>query len=130
MTKEEVTICKIYLDDLDRTHDCNEYKLLMELLDRKPCEDCVSRNAIDQNIYDYAESNGLSYANMKNYILDVPSVTPARKKGKWLRKPIRNNKGGCTSAEMICNCCGKDNECDKRLNYCPNCGMEMEVEEE
>jgi hypothetical protein len=40
-------------------------------------EDCVSRQAVDQNIYDYAESNGLSYTNMKNYILDVPPVTPA-----------------------------------------------------
>lgn len=129
MTREEATICKIYLDDLDRTHDCNEYKLLMQLLDRDPCEDCVSRQAIDQNIYDYAESNGLSYANMKNYILATPSVSPTCKKGKWIRKPVRNDKGGCVGAEMICTCCGKDNECDKNLNYCPNCGIEMEMEE-
>lgn len=45
-------------------------------LNQEPCEDAVSRQAVDQNIYDYAESNGLSYANMKNAILDVPSVTP------------------------------------------------------
>lgn len=43
MTREEKIICKAYLNDLDITHDCNEYKLLMELLDREPCEDCVSR---------------------------------------------------------------------------------------
>lgn len=34
MTKEEKTICKMYLDDLDSTHDCNEYKLLMGLLEQ------------------------------------------------------------------------------------------------
>lgn len=59
---------------------------------------------------------------------NAPSVTPTRKRGKWIRKPIRNTKGGCVGAEMICTCCGKDNNCDKKLNYCPNCGAEMEVE--
>lgn len=43
MTKEEIIICKMYLEDLDRTHDCNEYKLLMGLLEQQPCDDCVSR---------------------------------------------------------------------------------------
>ena len=110
----------------DHTIQDDVTETIIKALEQMSSEDCVSRQAIDQNIYDYAESNGLSYANMKNYILDAPSVTPARKKGKWIRKLIRNDKSGCIGAEMICNCCGKDNECDKRLNYCPNCGMEME----
>ena len=46
MTKEEKTICKMYLDDLDSTHDCNEYKLLMGLLEQQPSDDCVSRQAV------------------------------------------------------------------------------------
>jgi len=56
---------------------CNAIKAL----EQQPCEDCVSRQTIDQNIYDYAESNGLSYANMKNYIFDTPSVTPTQ---RWI----------------------------------------------
>ena len=35
MTQEEKTICNIYLDDLDKTHTCNEYKLLKELLNNQ-----------------------------------------------------------------------------------------------
>jgi len=51
-------------------------KMAIKALEQQPYDDCVSRQAVDQNIYDYAESNGLSYANLKNAILDVPSVTP------------------------------------------------------
>ena len=50
MTKEEITICKMYLDDLDKTHDCNEYKLLMGLLEQQPSEDCEERKRGEWNI--------------------------------------------------------------------------------
>ena len=39
MTNEEKIICKMYLNDLDKTHSCNEYKLLMEMLEAQPSED-------------------------------------------------------------------------------------------
>ena len=41
MTLAEIIICRIYLNDLDETHSCNEYKLLMRLLDqeKKKAED-------------------------------------------------------------------------------------------
>ena len=32
MTQEEQIICNLYLDDLDKMHTCNEYKLLKEML--------------------------------------------------------------------------------------------------
>ncbi len=35
MTQAEKIICNIYLDDLDKTHTCNEYKLLKELLNNQ-----------------------------------------------------------------------------------------------
>ena len=35
MTKEEITICRMYLDDLDKTHSCNEYLLLQGLLNEE-----------------------------------------------------------------------------------------------
>lgn len=130
MKREEITICKIYLDDLDKTHDCNEYKLLMELLNREPCEDCVSKAELKKWLdLNFSFGGALRKLEMFDRIdKELPSVTPTRKKGRWIRKPIRNNNGGCVSAEMICTCCGKDNECDKKLKYCPNCGAEMEVE--
>jgi hypothetical protein len=86
MTREEKIICKTYLNDLDRTHDCNEYKLLMALLDREPSEDCVSRRAVFETIDD-CNSDGLkgifcSYNDGKRfeeYIKNLPSVTPIPK---------------------------------------------------
>ncbi len=36
MTEEEKIICKSFLHDADNTHSCNEYKLLMELLEQEP----------------------------------------------------------------------------------------------
>ncbi len=83
MTKEEITICKMYLNDLDRTHDCNEYKLLMQLLEQQSCEDSISRKAVFETIDD-CNSDGLkgifcSYVDgekFKKYIKELPSVTP------------------------------------------------------
>lgn len=36
MTEEQKIICKQFLNDADKTHSCNEYKLLMELLEQEP----------------------------------------------------------------------------------------------
>lgn len=35
MTEEEKIICKSFLHDADNTHSCNEYKLLMDLLEQE-----------------------------------------------------------------------------------------------
>jgi hypothetical protein len=52
------------------------------------------------------------------------------KVGKWIRKPIRNDKGGCIGAEMICSYCNKDNRYDEYMDYCPNCGAKMGDDED
>ena len=36
MTREEKIICKEFLNDADKSHSCNEYKLLMALLEQEP----------------------------------------------------------------------------------------------
>ena len=38
MTEVEKILCKMYLEDYGKYPNCNEYKLLMELLDKEPCE--------------------------------------------------------------------------------------------
>jgi Pyruvate/2-oxoacid:ferredoxin oxidoreductase delta subunit len=131
MTKEEaLRRVEGYLTDYFVTEDFDELEDIMKALRQEPCEDCVSRKVIDQNIYDYAESNGLSYTNMKNYILDAPSVTPTRKKGKWIAK--ENIHG----LERYYECSNCGNHClyeyveigfkNAKTKYCPNCGAEME----
>lgn len=59
---------------------------------------------------------------------NCPLVEIEERKGKWIRKPIRNDKGGCIGAEMICSCCNKDNRHDEYMDFCPNCGAKMEGE--
>jgi transcription elongation factor Elf1 len=136
MTNEEAIFC---LKGIKNTgHDIfTEQKDFQECLDmaikaleRESCEDCVSRQAVDQNIYDYAESNGLSYANLKNAILDMPPVTPTRKKGKWI---VKENIHGLEKFYECSNC---GNHClyeyveigfkNAKTKYCPNCGAEMD----
>ena len=68
--------------------------MAIKALEQEPCEDTVSRKAVDQNIYDYAESNGLSYANLKNAILDTPSVTPTRKEWIPVSERLPEENGG------------------------------------
>lgn len=65
---------------------------------------------------------------IQNVHESLPPVTPTRKAGKWIRKPIRNDKGGCIGAEMICSCCNKDNRHDEYMDFCPNCGAKMKGE--
>ena len=36
MTNTEKLICRMYLEDLDSNHSCNEYRLLMDLIDNAP----------------------------------------------------------------------------------------------
>ena len=36
LSEEDKIICKLYLDDLDSSKSCNEYKILMSLLDSYP----------------------------------------------------------------------------------------------
>ena len=48
--------------------------------------------------------------------------------GKWTRILLRNEKGGCIGAEMICSECGSPNGHDEKTRFCPNCGAKMDKE--
>ena len=60
---------------------------------------------------------------------EQPTVQPQMKKGKWTRELIRNEKGGCIGAKMICSECDNDNKHDEYMKFCPNCGAEMKGKE-
>lgn len=95
-------------------------------------DDCVSRAELkkwlDMNFF---FGGALRKLEMFDRIdKELPPVTPIHKVGKWVRKPIRNDKGGCIGAEMICSCCNKDNRHDEYMDYCPNCGADMRGSEE
>ena len=119
MTNEEAKE-KLYMewqkfleDNIDYAGISEAYKIAFKALEQESCEDAISREEVDQNIYDYAESNGLSYVNLKHAILDVPPVTSKPKIGKW----IQDKCSQCGSSAYY------------KSNFCPNCGAKMEEEE-
>ena len=102
----------------------NELEILA--LDQEPCEDAISRKSmLDYIKYLHGEMPE------EEFVKALPSVTPARKKGKWINK---SHKSGCgiTFIASECTCCGKKTffNCDELIyRFCPNCGAEMESEE-
>lgn len=106
MTKEELTICKMYLEDLDRTHDCNEYKLLMGLLEQQQSDDCVSRRDTLKKFEDrfielqkaHQMDKQLGINWCINTLKEMPPVTPAQ---KWIPISERLPKVG---EKVLCQC--------------------------
>ena len=83
MTREEAIICKIFLEDECKDKKCNEYKLLMDLVEAQPCEDAVSR---EDACHLYCQLTcGKDYCtepcgDLKQF-WDLPSVQP---ESKWI----------------------------------------------
>lgn len=156
MTKEEKIICKIYLNDVDKTHSCEEYKLLMALLEKEPCEDAIKNRSNGQIIMRLAnnyyvetcnacetveieiagrtvEFDGKWWASMAN--LSFPSVQPEIKTGYWI---LNDNQGVQAVGYLTYHCseCGREISSKyhgkvsllKEYPYC-HCGAKMEVEE-
>ena len=97
----------------------------------EPCEDCISREAV-KNIL--PRQKFVSYEAYLSCVADVDklqSVTPARKKGKWINRSSTNSCG-IRYVASECSCCHKKTffDCDQLVyRYCPNCGTEMREEE-
>lgn len=86
--------------------------------------DCISRKEV-LKLFNRSDSYTWETALIKKKIEDMPPVTPTRKKGKWTRL---NNTIPCVNCQL----CGKTFSLlqgGNTLNFCPNCGAEMESEE-
>ena len=114
-------------------------------LEQEPCEDAISRQAVDDAIYGYSRSCDVNYQQIMEFIEKIPSVKPQPKKGRW----IVDGFVDCYLDKARCHCseCGKKknfpadyNHIKQELsinykypelidNYCPNCGAEMESED-
>ena len=131
---------------------------------QEPCEDAISRKtAIDalwKALYDYEDKTEKQFQDSKELdigdwiqhrifvqnmsdidrqtILNLPSISPARPKGKWIESAEEyykaiNEKGGGVNTDtpyftddIACPNCLKmfsviDNETE-RFDFCPNCG--------
>lgn len=111
--------------------------------DQEPCEDSISRQAVDDAIYDYSRACDVDYAQIMVYIDKLPSVNPQEPKtGHWIEKADEyyraiNEKGGGVIDttpyfvdDIACSECLTmfstiDNETE-RFEFCPNCGAKMQ----
>ena len=114
----------------------NALNMAIEALSAEPCEDAISRKAIIE-YYDSDEYKSISRVTrngLLDFVEDLPSVSPARKKGKWIGhgehcENIGVIPNGLAAYEWCSNCdCAIDvREWHRNsYKYCPNCGAEME----
>ena len=114
---------------------CKAVKIV-EKGEKEPCEDCVKREDIIQHI---CESNECYKADCKGrlykrcwdleWIYDLPSVKPARKRGKWIKYGPRRageQHYQCTHCKEYVNFGMWGSYYTKDFKYCPHCGAEME----
>ena len=100
-------------------------RVLGDYLQREPCEDTISRQAVKKALEDrFMELQKRHSADRYetnfclNTILELPSVTPQSKMGHWID----------SSNGWMCSECKRDNKKDTK--YCPNCGAKMQEVEE
>ena len=74
--------------------------------------DLISRQAVDDVIYDYSRSHAVDYAQIMERIDKLPSV---ENKGEWIYDGDCIHCSSCKSA--FNNLIG--------FNFCPNCGADM-----
>ena len=103
-------------------YSCGKYKLT----EQEPCEDAISREAVNKAINKWLSSPYYDYKNyiyeMTKTIHELPSVKPQRAKGHWSNK-------------CECSVCGNQpwyygSTFRKDYKFCPYCGAEMESEDE
>lgn len=108
-----------------------EHKMILELLEQEPCEDCVSRADVKEQMLRY----GFHAPDMTvtEFVEDLPSVTSQPKTGRWILSggywrcsrckekallKFDKSKGGCKEYMPV------------KSNYCPNCEAKMQEVEE
>jgi len=97
-------------------------------LEQEPCENCISREAINElQKYRYNCGDTSIICISLNSINELPSVIPKQKIGHWIfHKPFDKGHKNCNEC-IECSQChtwyGYD--CYIKTPYCPNCGLRM-----
>lgn len=140
MTKEEAKSCICTIKMLQKLAynihgvmdvvDADNCKKIIKALEQEPCEDCVNRHTVLNTLFYKSDNNCEVVLNkeLQDRIKALPSVTPQPKTGYWINAypDIEPNP---MFMYGICSVCGFKQSISNKLNYCPNCGAKMEVEE-
>jgi hypothetical protein len=124
---KHISFMDIYLDKNEKRFYmmmCEALDMAIKALEKQPCEDCISREAVDEYItnllsgYLYDEER-TRLEDLTAFIWELPSVQPTRTTGKWETFVEDYNK---------CSKCGEMGKFYRIYKYCPNCGARMEEE--
>ena len=95
-----------------------EHKLILELLEQEPCDDCISRQAVldvwRTSYSDNREEN--EEIQYKKIAFELPPVTPQPKTGHWIH---------FASSDDCSECGWSTGKYISPSKYCPNCGAIM-----
>jgi hypothetical protein len=128
------------LAEYDRLHEGppGKARTLIEnapTIEPEPCDDAVSRRGLLSDLKELTAAWG-KYPVMAEqikgvetairYVETIPSVTPERKKGKWIEED-----DGWDGVFWRCSECNEPfylvdgTPVDNEYHYCPNCGTDM-----
>lgn len=101
-----------------------------ERLEQEHCENAISRQDTLKTIIKHLGIRSEEYLlpaeeAIYKVVKNMPSITPQQKVGKWIR--IDKDKLKCSECEVIHYIAQYPQSAN--INYCPNCGTKMEVEE-
>ena len=133
MTNEEaISIMKIQRPRTGTKEKLEAYDMATKALERKPCEDCISRQALRQKLQEHHDFFVNAYEDMPlndkvrvdeissciAEVVNAPSVTPQPKVGEWMH-PYKS--------DIACECseCHIQMPITNDFNFCPNCGCRM-----
>ena len=101
-----------------------EHKLILELLEQQPSDNCVSRQSILEELNRlgrHAFKDDTDYDCLFDFVDRLPPVMPTRKSGlRWIERFDNEDKW------LECPHCHKDS--DNAYAYCPNCGASFKEE--
>ena len=81
--------------------------------------DYISRQAVEDAIYDYSRSCDVNFAQIMERIDKLPSFQPERPTGHW------SHDGSKWKNRWLCSECGYK-LIDEQTRFCPDCGAKME----
>lgn len=125
-------------DEIDKEYEGRPWNLLQILaninilIGQEPCKDAISKKALHKALYDHFHDEDapnniteVTLGSVRNFVKDFTSVTPIRKKGKWIE--VDTNMYTCSNCSHCFTIVPEDNRI-QQFRYCPNCRIEMESE--